>query len=77
VRVLAFSKIMASVRSGSAKGWYFSTALNLALMKAARSYPPGFAAPPPYRNPPAPVYTILRLQDREVLAKLRIEAGFC
>ena len=37
VRVLAFSKIMASVRSGSAKGWYFSNALNLALMKAARS----------------------------------------
>jgi hypothetical protein len=37
VRVLAFSKIMASVRSGSAKGWYFCTALNLALMKAARA----------------------------------------
>ncbi|MCY1374898.1 hypothetical protein D9M69_622690 [compost metagenome] len=37
VRVLAFSKIMARVRSGSANGWYFSTALNLALMKAARA----------------------------------------
>ena len=35
VRVLAFSKIMASVRS--LKGWCFSYALNLPLISAARS----------------------------------------
>ena len=44
VRVEAFSKIIASVRSAS--GWYFSYALNFFLMMAARSNSQAYSSAP-------------------------------